>query len=145
MVSLAASYRSSRHVYLGYRTPKPVTRIVTTSCSGGPVLPMIVDLWRFSAGVLISARGLSVIHGAGDQCSVMLRLQNIVGGRGQNVTSSQVEKVPERRLCMHCGWFSPDVTAYHKYIKSIYYMCSDTTNRYSLPVDLIPSNQFEGF
>ena len=61
------------------------------------MLPMTVDLWRLSAGVLMSARGLSVKHGAGDQCSVMMRLQNIVGGRGQNVTSSRVEKVPERR------------------------------------------------
>ena len=62
-----------------YRTPKPVTRIVTTSCSGGPVLPMTVDLWRLSTGVLISGRLLVVMQDSGDQWLVIEMLQGTVG------------------------------------------------------------------
>ena len=55
------------------RTPKPVTRIVTTSWSGGPVLPMIADVWRMSSADALSCGGrFLVTRGFGNQCLVAI-------------------------------------------------------------------------
>jgi hypothetical protein len=63
-----------RYVLFGHRTPKPVTKIVTTSWSGGPVLPIITDTLGLSSGALGCGGWLSGMQKSRGQCLMMLEL-----------------------------------------------------------------------